>query len=499
MTETAVDRLKSRFQGYSETRVGATRGGATAPRTSVDVTPLHLVQRATFGATPELLAEVTAKGTAAWLDEQLAPQTIADAECDGYLTRFPTLGWTATDCRANLDNGSWTHMQEIVRATMVRAVYSRRQLLEVMVDLWSNHLNVTCPSSEVWDSRGVYDRDVIRKHALGRFSDMLLASAKSAAMGRYLDNSSSHKRAPNENYGRELLELHTVGVDGGYAQRDVVDCARTFTGWSISDTTYDFEYKPTRHWVGPVRVLGWSHANPTADAGLAAGESLISYLAHHPRTAYRIAQKLCIRFVSDAPPRSLVERLASVYLANDTGIVPVLRALFASPEFAASAGQKVRRPLEDVYATARILGVKPNLTHKETISPVAWKLGDAGHAPLGWAPPNGYPDVAAAWTSPAAVLSDWNMHLGFVDRWWKDHLVSDPISSLIPLPAGATCGQLIDAITQRLCFRRFPEPARQALLTFLGRAESYAADRVDGWTRSNLAAVVLDSPYFLNR
>ena len=500
MTETAIDRFKSRFQGYSDTRVAASRGGATsAPRTSVPLDALHLIQRATFGATPELLAEVKAKGTTGWLDEQLDPAAVPDGECDSYLTRFPTLGWTALDCREQLDNGSWTHMVEIQRATMVRAVYSRRQLFEVMVDLWSNHLNVTCPSSEVWDSRGVYDRDVIRAHALGRFSDMLLASAQSAAMGRYLDNSSSTKKAPNENYGRELLELHTVGIDAGYTQRDVVDAARTMTGWSISDTTYDFEYKPTRHWTGAVRVLDWSHPNATAEAGLAAGESLLTYLARHPRTAHRIATKLAIRFVSDTPTIGLVDRLAQVYLANDTAIVPVLRALFASAEFAASAGRKVRRPYEDIVATARILGIKPNLTHKETLSPVAWKAGDAGHSPLAWGPPNGYPDVAAAWLSPAAVISDWNMHLGFVDRWWKDHITCEPISNLISLPAGATVGQLVDAVTERLTFRRFPEAARQALLTFLNRTEGSAADRVDGWNRSNLAALVLDSPFFLNR
>jgi uncharacterized protein (DUF1800 family) len=274
---------------------------------------LHLLRRATYGPTPELAAEVRRTGMTAWLDAQLHPLTaVADPAMDTLARRYPRQSlavWQARDQLAPDDR--WALMEEAVDLHIARATWSRRQLLEVLADFWSNHLNVTCPSSDVWDSRHLYARDVIRKHALGTFSDMLVASARHPAMLAYLDNATSSKKAPNENHGRELLELHTVGVDGGYTEKDVRSSALILTGLSVDSDSGEYEYKPIRHYVGPVTVMGFSHANSSALAGEAVAVAYLRYLARHPATARRIARKLAVRFVSDAPPETLVSRLAA--------------------------------------------------------------------------------------------------------------------------------------------------------------------------------------------
>ncbi|MGO4363071.1 DUF1800 family protein, partial [Terrabacter sp. RAF57] len=175
---------------------------------------LHLLRRATFGPTPALVAEVRTAGTTAWLDAQLAPLTkVPDTAMDGILKRWPRLGWKTWEVRERLPaDNTYAVMYDLLESHVARALFSRRQLLETVVDFWTNHLVVPVPSSEVWDSAHLFQRDVIRKHALGKYSDMLNAAARHPSMLKVLDNADSTKKAPNENYGRELLELHTVGV-----------------------------------------------------------------------------------------------------------------------------------------------------------------------------------------------------------------------------------------------------------------------------------------------
>jgi uncharacterized protein (DUF1800 family) len=466
---------------------------------------LHLVRRTTYGATPELLDEVRTLGTATWLERQLTPDSIDDVACDLVLARFPHYFSDPQRMHAEHDNGSWAGMQDTIRAAFSRACWSKRQLLEVMVDFWSNHLNTTAPSSEVWSSKGWEDRHVIRPHALGRFSDMLLASGRSPAMLRYLDGAESKKSNPNENYGRELLELHTVGRTAGYAQADVVAAARALTGrttwtpWNggLPHNVGTFRYRADWHHVGPLKVLGWSHPNGSAAEGAEVGDSLLRYLATHPATAARIARKLCVRFVADEPPQALVDRLAAVYLASDTAIVPVLRALFTSPEFAASAGQKYRRPLEDVVASVRILGIEPGVTGAKAVSSLCWELQQVGHAPFGWHPPDGYPDVAAAWTGTGNVLGRWNLHVGLAQGWWKEGLHYPGTSlyaRLLPGAKPASRAELVTATASRLLpGSSLPAAHRDALVTFLGGPGPVRSGDTGG-LYPILVALLLDSP-----
>ncbi|WP_285593458.1 DUF1800 domain-containing protein [Kineosporia sp. NBRC 101731] len=433
----------------------------------MDAQTLLLVRRATYGPTPALLAEAQGLGRAAWLDRQLKPETIKDSYVEGILQRFPRVNWSISRIRSEYAKsfGSWDVMVQLTRATMVRAIWSERQLFELMVEFWSNHLNVTCPSSDVWDSRADYDR-VVRRHALGRFADLLVAASLHPAMQSYLDNASSTKDHPNENQGRELLELHTVGIGAGYSEEDVKNSARILTGLG-TDGSGEATYRAGRHWVGPVQVLGFTSANNTAAGGKDVAVAYLTYLSRHENTARQLATKLCLRFVGDSPPEALVARLASVYLANDTAIVPVLRELFGSNEFAASTGQKVRRPYEDLVATLRILGVKPDVKGIEGIENLHWMILDMGHSPLYWGPPNGYPDVATAWQSPAGTLARWNSHLNIADRWWPTTLTGPDLGTLIPRPRPATHGALIDALSERLLQQKATKVQQVAICEFL--------------------------------
>jgi uncharacterized protein (DUF1800 family) len=466
---------------------------------------LHLLRRCTYGPTPASIAEIRKLGGTRWLELQLAPEKIDDSACDAILARYPDLKLDISGVQAAVAAGrirqyTWDLMFQLGQATIVRAAWSRRQLLEVMVDFWSNHLNVTNPFDGGWDNRHSYDRDVIRKHAFGRFADMLKASATSPSMLGYLDNESSTKKKPNENYARELMELHTVGRDAGYTEDDVQSAARLLTGLTTDYRTGLYTYDPKRHATGPVDILGFSHPNATAAGGEAAAMAFLDHLALHPATARQLATKLCIRFVADTPPPALVDRLAEVYLRNGSAIKPVLKALFASAEFRSAVGTKVRRPMQDFVATVRVLGLGPDKKGVAGLQAMFWVIRETGDAPMGWHPPNGYPDVAVAWSSASGTLSRWNAHLSLAAGWWPNSLTrpADLRKHLVPrLPE--TYGALVDAVAIRLLGMKMQPAHTAAVAAHFGRGPSSPLKATDGavrWQFPYLVALVLDSPYF---
>jgi uncharacterized protein (DUF1800 family) len=467
---------------------------------------LHLLRRATFGPSPDSIAEIRGLGAAAWLDRQLKPASIADPVADGLVARLPLCGLSIAEIRARVTAGqlkqhSWDPMWQLAFAAPVRAIWSRRQLHEVMADFWSNHLNVTCPTGDVWDSRTDYDRTVIRKHALGTFADLLKASARHPAMLTYLDNRFSTRLAPNENYGRELLELHTVGL--GHTEADVKDAAKLLTGLGVDNATGAYRYDAANHVVGPVKILTFSHANATTTGGEAAVTALLDHLAIHPSTARRIVTKLCVRFVADEPPASLVTKLVKVYLDNRSAIVPVLRALFTSGEFAASVGAKTRTPLEDLAATVRILGYGPPAAGTKSYESLYLMARNAGQAPLSWGPPNGYPDVAAAWASPSGLLVRWNFHLSIAAGYWPADLPkpADLLTGMIGARP-ATYQALIDATARRLLGVTLGAGQTAALAAFYGKTPASrlrSDDPVVGWMYPYLMGMLLNSPNFALR
>jgi uncharacterized protein (DUF1800 family) len=464
-----------------------------------DIDTEHVLSRVTYGATPQLRRRVADAGLTSWLQDQLSPASVEDPEGDAVLAAHPRLAWSIEKTVQDLPKDErWPMMVDLAAAHIGRAIWSRRQLFEVMVDFWSNHLNITTPSGGVWMSRHRFDADVIRAHALGRFEDMLVASTFHPAMLVYLNADESTGKQPNENYARELLELHTVSVHGGYDEQDIKQAAKLITGWQV-DENGKRTFSHPRHATGQVQVMDWSHPNDTDSGAMDAVVSLLKYLANHRATATFLARKLAVRFVSDDPPAELVDRLAAVYLREGTAILPVLVTLFSSPEFADSSGAKVRRPFEALVATARILGVGPG-TNPKGLTELYWMLGDLGHQPLAWAMPNGYSDVASDWQSPATALNLVNTTMTLVQGWWPKHLdIPSPDAQYPSDPSSRA--EVLAAVTGKLFNRAPTETETKALDEVLAESDwSRTALRSGSWQQQQTLAVattlLLSSPAF---
>jgi uncharacterized protein (DUF1800 family) len=347
---------------------------------------------------------------------------------------------TQTEIVTALENPQRVINEEIVAQRLTRDIYSNAQLQEVMTDFWLNHFNVFLHKNEESPSYTVaYERDVVRPRALGKFEDLLEATAHSPAMLLYLDNSSSvgpdspqaeraktnalrnpnKKPAPeglNENYARELMELHTLGVNGGYTQADVTEVARVLTGWTVEKPARggDFKFDPTRHEPGDKKVLGKKIKDQgqdrNGDQGELEGRELLHLLATRPATAKFISRKLAIRFLSDNPPPALVDRMARTFLASDGDIAAVLTTLFHSPELWAPENYraKVKTPIEFVASAARSANVDI-----DNMQPLASALHDMGMPLYGAVPPTGYKWDASDWVSTSALVNRMNFALTF--------------------------------------------------------------------------------------
>jgi uncharacterized protein (DUF1800 family) len=373
-----------------------------------------------------------------------------------------------------------------------------------MVDFWSNLLNVSLFHDESIYWRADYDR-VIRKHALTSFEQLLRAAITHPAMGLYLDNAYSTKDSPNENLGRELLELHTVGVDGGYTEEHVKASARMLTGYRVDIWGEEFRafYDKSWHDTQPVQILGFHHANRAAD-GRAATTALLSYLAKHPATAHRIARRLCVKFVSDQPSEAIVAAVARAYRNHDTAIKPTLRALVDHPDFAAGAGKKVRTPTEDYVASVRALGIRPQRPRSDDafVNAMYWHYSETGQPPYEWATPDGYPEDDRSWSSAGRLLSGFTTHRDLAARWWPTEDAQFPkMASLLP-PMPATLGTVIDHVGTRMLGQKPPAATREGIAQLLGTPLTTRLtedDALEYWTLRGILASLLDSPVHLHR
>lgn len=451
---------------------------------------LHAARRLTFGATPDVVASITQRGLAGWVDDQLRglPDPSATiAHVDAGTLPLPAVVLGALEDQTEVDV-----LRDLRRATFARVAWGDHQLVELLVEFWGNHLSIA--GDEVRAHKAVDDREVVRAHALGTFSDMLVASAQSPAMLLYLDGASSRSPQPNENYARELLELHTVGVHGGYRQRDVVDAAKALTGLTVDAATGMFTYRAEWHVTGPLRVLGWSHANADAGDGLDVAASLLRYLAAHPSTALHLATKLVRRLVADQPPRELVESTAAAYLAAGTGIVATVRHVVLSSQFAAGASRKTQRGLEWLALAIRALRLEPDRTVDAAADQTLELLTSVGQVPFGWHPPDGYPDTAVDWASTSMVLGRWNAAQALVRGRVAGVSEFDP-DSLLGTPLPSTVGALVDRLVPAMLCQAPGARLRTALVRSTGRTEAAVvdADTARQLTPS-LAALVLSSP-----
>jgi len=414
----------------------------TAPRADTIDEAAHVLARLTYGARPGDHARVTALGARAFIAEQLEPAALDDWVCErlirhgfseledprGHLFRaessrddplqqlFPELRDGGGRVGELYEWKEKALLTSLTRATLLRAVYSRRQLAEVMVNFWTDHFNIDPSKGECKWLKAADDRDVIRAHALGDFPALLRASAVSPAMLWYLDgrvNRVHHPaEKPNENYARELLELHTLGVHGGYTQTDVMEVARCLTGWTVRDRKRFFrgrvEFHAHEHDNGAKRVLGHEIA---AGGGAKDLDDVLQIVALHPSTARYLAEKLCRKFIADEPPQAAVESAAQTFLATHGSIRATLQTILDRPEFWApqTRGVKFKRPMHFVVSALRAANART-----DAAPALVDYLLRLGHAPFRYPTPDGYPEEAVHWQS--ALLWRWNFATAFAEN-----------------------------------------------------------------------------------
>jgi hypothetical protein len=380
------------------------------PAQTEEIDPdFHLLSRAAYGPWPGELDRLKQMGRAAWIEEQLNPESIEDAACDLRAERFESLYFSAGDA---YEFRKPVLREELTRHALLRAIYSRRQLFEVMVEFWTDHLNIDLEKGDCIYLKPSDDRDVIRKHALGKFSELIRASATSPAMLVYLDGKANKVRKktndkPNENYARELMELHTLGVDGGYTQEDVREAARCLSGWTFDAKRVfalnqgESYFRADWHDDGEKKVLGQSIPSGGGEKDLT---RLVEIVCAHPNTPRFLATKLCRRFVSASPPESLIRRVASEFSKTQGDIKSVLRTLLNSDEFLASRGQLLKRPFKFMVSAMRAIAADTS-ADKGVLEP----LQRMGHGLFQYPTPDGYPDEELPWMG--TLMWRWNFAL----------------------------------------------------------------------------------------
>jgi uncharacterized protein (DUF1800 family) len=475
---------------------------ARANAVDADAKVIHVLNRLAFGPNADDFAYVKMVGVERYIAEQLDPAGIPESiELRFRLAQLTTIGLGAVELRQlygplrpeagvkpSLDDIKAQQeranlvLREAAEARLWRAVLSRRQLQEVMVDFWFNHFNIFPGEglARIWI--GNYEEQAIRRYALGSFRDLLFAVAKHPAMLVYLDNTQNVATARtgldrlNENFAREVMELHTLGADGGYTQDDVESLARVFTGWRVNTPDGgDYPgiaavFEGTHHDYLPKVFLGRA-----LDArGKAEGEEALAILAASASTAHHIAYELAQYFVADAPPPALVDRLAAVFLATGGNIRSTLQKLFDSSEFWASAGQKYKTPYEFVISAARAAGTPVN-----NVRPLLGWISRLGMPVYGCETPDGYKNTAAAWLSPDATMQRIAFAAAFA-------------AGAVPVTA--------DGDGQTTAPRRRPALDNEQLEALFGATLSPATRAViEAAPAGERAALILGSPEFMER
>lgn len=381
------------------------------------------LSRMTFGPTEDLYSRVRTIGFENFVNEQLNPGSIRNAAFNSM--DFDNILDTIDN------NNSGTIARPAMRYHLAHAAFSERQLQEVMGDFWSNHFHASNKDSSV-HLQYITDREFFRDNAFGRFEDLLLYSAHSPLMSQFLDNDESRAGAINENYGREIMELHTVGVDGGYGDDDVIAVSRVFTGWDFTETTpsdtqgpreYEFEFRADRHDTEDkvIPFLNTTIAGRTGAAGEDEGEELIAILAADPRTQNYVCGKIVQRFVADVPPADFVQICVDAWAANDGDAGEILRAILLAPDFIANAeiqNNKGKTPFEYSVSAIRALGAVPDSDDDDGDFFDRFRNAseDAGYEPTEFGVPTGLSELGSDWISSAAMISYYNQVTDVVER-----------------------------------------------------------------------------------
>ena len=465
-----------------------------------------LTGRCSYGLTQAEYQEAMALGYDGWLEAQLDYMNIDDsALANEVATAYPRSGWSMQQLVSEsrqLGNGGSLAAADHIRFTLLRKLKSRRQLFEVMVEFWTDHLNIHNGSFPISVYKLIDDRDVIRANALGNFGTMLRASARSPAMLVYLENFNNVAGTAQENYARELMELHAMGVGGGYTEADVKDVARCFTGWTVKNAGTDnpqFTFLSSKHDTGAKLVLG--NVVP-AGRGIEDGDQVLDILLQHPSTARHIASKLCAHFIGDDPETAAVDAVAAAFTASAGDIPTMLRTLFSTPGFLASRDRKVRRPVSVVAASLRVAGaafsavVSGGNDYMRTLNS---RLTLLGNLPYRWLPPDGYPDYNGYWVNSGASLNRWNWMFAVAEGKANAGIVIDAFA----LAGGATNPtQLVDNLAQRLLRRSLSTPDRDRFIAFAANGGSATATLTTNnvtLRSKEMIGLLLSSAYFQYR
>ena len=519
----------------------------TAPPPLVAL-PIIALSRMSFGIRPgDMDAFLALGGTdderlQAYVNQQLNPDSIDDSD---FETRYNAAGFEtlhktheqlyadhiASNPYDSNDDTYWEWYSkpayELVDATILRAVFSKKQLVEVLADFWHNHFNIF-----FWQDDGVpllvsYNRDVLRANLLGNFRQMLEAVAKHPSMLYYLNQNNSSDAGPNENFARELFELHTLGAENylgvrdpnsvekgsdgiaiGYVDNDVYEAARCLTGWRIDDDLGEWEdgiektgnfiyYKP---WHDRFNKLVLGRYIEADQPDMKDGMDVLDLLANHPGTARHIARKLCRRFIADVPPDSVVQAAAATFMEFRSApdqLKRVMETLLLSNEFKQSWGNKIKRPQEAAYSMMRAL----NSDFTRVPSGISWLIGMMGQPIFERRSPDGYPDVKEAWANSMSILYRWNMAVGIADNWMDDdqgRTMQTDVYGQTPVEI-RTANGLADFWILRLLGRAISDEGRAAIAAVM--AQEYGADETlpDDHVQYVLPAmveVILMSPEF---
>ncbi|MBP6178689.1 MAG: DUF1800 domain-containing protein [Anaerolineales bacterium] len=519
----------------------------TAPPPLVAL-PIIALSRMSFGIRPgDMDAFLALGGTdderlQAYVNQQLNPDSIDDSD---FETRYNAAGFEtlhktheqlyadhiASNPYDSNDDTYWEWYSkpayELVDATILRAVFSKKQLVEVLADFWHNHFNIF-----FWQDDGVpllvsYNRDVLRANLLGNFRQMLEAVAKHPSMLYYLNQNNSSDAGPNENFARELFELHTLGAENylgvrdpnsvekgsdgiaiGYVDNDVYEAARCLTGWRIDDDLGEWEdgiektgnfiyYKP---WHDRFNKLVLGRYIEADQPDMKDGMDVLDLLANHPGTARHIARKLCRRFIADVPPDSVVQAAAATFMEFRSApdqLKRVMETILLSNEFKQSWGNKIKRPQEAAYSMMRAL----NSDFTRVPSGISWLIGMMGQPIFERRSPDGYPDVKEAWANSMSILYRWNMAVGIADNWMDDdqgRTMQTDVYGQTPVEI-RTANGLADFWILRLLGRAISDEGRAAIAAVM--AQEYGADETlpDDHVQYVLPAmveVILMSPEF---
>jgi len=473
-----------------------------------------------------------------FIDWQLDPATAVGSNFDSRLAAaaFITLNKTRTQLwqeHLTADGVDWTWrtlaLREIERLMFMRAIYSQRQLDEVLADFWHNHFNVHGWSmSQISGMFAYYDREVIRTHMLGNFREMLEAVATSTEMLYYLDNYTNSRSGPNENFARELFELHTMGAENylgvmpqnnvptdgngypvGYVDGDVYEATRCFTGWTVANSTSGpagstgaFLYRDDWHDRFQKNVLkGYI---PNDQAAMKDGKDVLDLLANHPGTARYVCRKLCRRLIADDPPESIVQTAADLFHAQQSApdqLKQVVAHILRSTEFQSTWGEKTKRPFEAIVSAMR--ATKGNYAfdmNENDTGSFLWYYDMMGQAPFNWPPPNGYPDTKEAWESTTPLLFRWRLINRLVDD--RDDNDNYRLDILGQTPVGVrSANALADFWIDRVFGYAIPTEERDVIVAFMAQEEDPSVDldftssNVQSRVRS-MVSLVLNTPQF---